>query len=309
MKVLVTGASGFVGRQVAEYLAAHGHAVMLPLRRLAAMDEGTSGPTTRVLTPPLEQMRPEDWSPILSGVDAVVHAAAIAHIGPSIAEERYRVVNAHAAGVLAEAASAAGVQRLVFLSSIRAQVGPSSHEVQTEATPPAPTEAYGRSKLEGERLVRASFPAAVILRPSLVVGPRAAGNLPTLERLARLPLPLPFGAFRASQAMVALDNLVEAIRLGVESDALSGEVFVVADEPHPSIADVISWLRAGPGRRPWLVRVPPALLRAPLALIGKASVFDRLSTGLRIDASKLRAAGWSPRRSLEDVFRRMGTGH
>ncbi|MGL5115217.1 MAG: NAD-dependent epimerase/dehydratase family protein [Beijerinckiaceae bacterium] len=306
MKILITGGSGFVGSKAGESLASRGHAVLLPLRRLSTVAEREERGITRVLAPPVEQMRIEDWLPLLDGVDAVVHSAAIAHIGPSIADERYQAVNAHAAGVLAEAAAAAGVGRFVFLSSIRAQVGPASVEVQCEATLAAPTEAYGCSKLEGERLVRRSLPSATILRPLLVVGPGAAGNLPLLERLARLPLPLPFGAFSAPQAMVCLDNLVEAIRLGVETDMLSGEIFLAAEEPHPSIADVIGWLRAGVGRKPGLLALPPALLRLPFNLIGKTNVFERLEIGMRVDASKLRAAGWVPQRSLESVFREMG---
>ena len=115
---------------------------------------------------------PVDWSPLLSGVDAVVHLAGIAHAGPGIAEERYDRVNHHATAALAAAARDAGVRRVVFVSSIRAQTGPAAGDVVSERDAPHPTDAYGRSKLAAERAVAQSGVPFTILRPVLVYGRR-----------------------------------------------------------------------------------------------------------------------------------------
>lgn len=292
MRILVTGSTGFLGRPLSDHLRKAGHQPVLP---------------TRASTGPLEGMTEADWRPILEGVDAVVHAAAIAHIGQDVPAARYDAVNRDASGVLARASAAAGVRRFVFMSSIRAQVGPGSTTVQTEATPPAPTEPYGRSKLAAERLISEAFPAATHLRPPLIVGGEPKANLALMARLAASPLPLPFGGFCAPQAVVGLDNLIDAITLALSTDALSGNTYVLADEPHPSLADMLAWMRAGKGRNAGLFALPQALLRWPAALLGKAAALDRLTAGLRIDSTKIRSAGWNPRVPIADVFRSLGS--
>src|SRR5262249_1678902 len=138
---------------------------------------------------------PVDWTPPLTDVDAVVHLAGIAHTGQNIADARYDLINHLATAELAAAAKQTGVKRLIFMSSIRAQSGPTAAGRLTEVDEPKPTDAYGRSKLAAEAAVRASGVPFTILRPVLVYGSGAAGNLRALARVAPLPVPLPFGAF------------------------------------------------------------------------------------------------------------------
>ena len=176
-RVLVTGASGFVGRALVDALVGAGRSVR------AATRERREG----IFTPGVElaatgdYRRPVDWAPLLDGVDAVVHLAGIAHIGPAISEVDYDRVLHAATADLANACGKAGVHRLVFMSSVRAQSGPAADTVLTEADEPHPTEAYGRAKLRAEAAVRASGAAWTILRPTMVYGDAAKGNL------ARLP--------------------------------------------------------------------------------------------------------------------------
>ena len=127
-------------------------------------------------------------------MSTVVHLAGIAHTGDASPEESYDRVNRWAAIDLARAAADAGI-RFVFMSSVRAQTGTDCVEVLTESTPPAPTDAYGRAKLAAERDIAALPGLHVILRPTLVYGRGVGGNMAALLRLARLPVPLPFGAF------------------------------------------------------------------------------------------------------------------
>ncbi|MGL4637625.1 MAG: NAD-dependent epimerase/dehydratase family protein [Beijerinckiaceae bacterium] len=305
MKVLVTGGSGFVGSAVAKALASRGHAVVLPVRNPARVHAALTGCET-VATFPLEEMSTEDWQPLLVGVDAVVHCAAIAHIGPSVSETMYAAINRDAAHTLAVAAKKVGVERFVFLSSIRAQVGPMSADVQNEQSPEKPTEAYGQSKLEAEKLIRQVFASAVILRPALVVGPAAKGNLATMLRVANTPFPLPFGAFTQPQAMVSLDGVVAAILLALESDALKGQTFVLADEPHPDLSSMLMWMREGLGRSATVISVPETLLALPCKLLGKGDAFRRMTGGLKVDASKLRAAGWQSPSTPQETFVALG---
>jgi nucleoside-diphosphate-sugar epimerase len=296
MRIVVTGGSGFVGGALAKRLAKEGHDVLLPLRDASAT----------VAIKPIEEMAASDWRPVLAGADAVVHCAAIAHIGPSIPYSAYAAVNRDASARLAEAAVAEDIRRFVFLSSIRAQCGAASGIVQSERTKPQPTEAYGRSKLQAEELISRALPSAVMLRPALVVGPDPKGNLAALLRVARLPLPLPLGSLTAPQAMVSQDALVEAILLALGNEAMWGGTYVVAQDPHPTLAGIIGELRRGMDRGPGLLPCPPWLLAFPLKLLGRGEMAARLTGGLRVDAAKLRAAGWKPGATLTAALRSIG---
>jgi nucleoside-diphosphate-sugar epimerase len=299
MKIVVTGGSGFVGKRLAKRLAGEGHDVVLPLRQPGSVAGG-------ILIKPLEEMSLTDWCPVLDGADAVIHCAAIAHIGPSVPYAAYAAVNRDATGRLAEAAAAAGIRRFVFLSSIRAQCGAISTAIQNEQTKPAPGEAYGRSKLQAEALVLKSLPEAVILRPALIVGANPKGNLQTLLKLARLPLPLPFQSFQSPQAMVSLDALIDAILLALRETGMAGEVYCVAQDPHPTLASTLSDMRRGMRRGPGLLPCPTRLLTFPLKLIGRGEMAERLLGGLKVDASKLKAAGWKPAVGITTTLRALG---
>mgnify|MGYP000042848195 CR=1 FL=1 len=125
----------------------------------------------------------------------------------------YRLLNTEATIKLARAAERAGVRRFVFLSSIRAQCGPTAEAVQTENLTPQPTDAYGRSKLEAEQLIEASGAGFTVLRPAVVYGPGVKGNIASLATLARTPMPLPFAGLDNRRSLLALPNLIAAISL------------------------------------------------------------------------------------------------
>jgi nucleoside-diphosphate-sugar epimerase len=288
MKVLVTGASGFVGRAVVAALAADGDEVHAAVRHAPAV----AVPRGIAVVRHGDLAGPVDWAPLLTGIDAVVHLAGIAHAGPGIAEERYDIVNHRATATLAAAACAARVARMVFVSSIRAQTGPAADRVVTEADEPRPTDPYGRSKLAAERAVQHSSLPFTILRPVLVYGPGVKGNLRTLMRLAALPVPLPFGALAARRSLLSLANLAAAIGFVLRHDACAGETYVVADPAPLTIAEIVAALRHGIGRKPGLVAVPPALLRLALAALGRGGSWEQINGALVVDARKLIAQGW-----------------
>jgi nucleoside-diphosphate-sugar epimerase len=307
MRIVVTGATGFVGRELAERLSREGHQLLLQVRAGATSPLLAFGEL--MVTPSIETISTSAWRDHLKGVDAVVHIAAIAHIGPSVPENAYNAVNRDASGRLAEAAAAEGIKHFVFFSSIRAQVGATSDVVQTELTPPEPTEAYGHSKLEAEGLIRRWLPQATILRPAVIVGPQPKGNLATLLKLAALPVPLPLGALRAPQAMVSLDGVIDAVLLALDNPAMSGETYCLAQIPHLSLTEILTALRQGLGRPRWLLPAPAPLLGLLLKVVGRAAMAKKLSAGLSVDASKLMALGWQPREDLKTVLQRMGAAY
>ena len=290
MKVLVTGASGFVGRAVVAALALDGDEVHAAVRH--APTPPFPPEVAVVLHGDLAE--PVDWAPRLAGIDAVVHLAGIAHAGPGIAEERYDRINHGATAALADAARAAGVARFVFVSSIRAQTGPAADRIVTETDAPRPTDPYGRSKLAAERAVAGSGVPFTILRPVLVYGPGVKGNLRALMRLAALPVPLPFGALTARRSLLSLANLAGAIRFVLRHEACASETYVVADPGAITIAEIVTALRRGMGKKPGLIAVPPALLRLALTALGRGANWEQINGALVADARKLVAAGWRP---------------
>jgi nucleoside-diphosphate-sugar epimerase len=288
VKILVTGASGFVGQALTRDLAAAGHQVRAASRRATAMPQTNIEP---VVLPDLNE--PVDWAPLLDGIDAVVHLAGIAHAGPGIAEDRYDRVNRAATTELAAASKRAGITRFVFMSSIRAQSGPTADHVLTEADVPIPTDPYGRSKLAAEQAVTASGLSYVNLRPVLIYGPGVKGNLAGLMRLAALPVPLPFGAFANRRSLLSLDNLTGAIRHVLATPEISGS-YIVADRAPITLAEIIAALRAGLGRQPGLLNVPPAWFRAALTALGREAIWQRLGGAFVADPAQLIATGWQP---------------
>jgi nucleoside-diphosphate-sugar epimerase len=289
MRILVTGASGFVGRALVEDLAAQGHRVRAAMRQPADI---FSRAVEVVAVSDLA--RPLEWRPLLSDINAVVHLAGIAHITSGIAEDLYDRVNRAATAALAAAAARDRIERLVFVSSIRAQAGPACDHPLTETDAPHPVDAYGRSKFAAEEAIRGASLPFTILRPALIYGPGVKGNLADLVQLARSPWPLPFGALRNRRSLLARSNLVAAIHLALVAPAMLNETYVVADLEPLTMAGIVAALREGLGRGPRLIPVPPSLLALALEATSRAHLWDRIGGNCIVDPAKLLAAGWRP---------------
>lgn len=284
-RVLLTGAGGFAGTHLVPALVEAGWTVRAVSRR--APERPADGVEHRTAG---DLARPVDWAPLLDGIDAVVHAAAIAHTS-GVDEALYDSVNTRATLDLAAAAAARGTG-FVFISSVRAQCGPVSRTVLTEDDPPAPTDAYGRSKLQAERGLARLDLSWTALRPVVVYGPGVRGNVGALQRIAALPVPLPFGGLREARSFCSVWNLASAVLLGLEG-ALSGPV-LVADPAPSSLAGLVGAMRAARGHRASLVGVPSPVLGGLARLAGQGSAWERLAGPMAVSTEKLSAAGWRP---------------
>lgn len=185
-----------------------------------------------------------EWDPILQDVDIVVHAAGLAHADQTDdAFGQFDQINWLATARLTAAAKAANIKRFVYISSVRAQIGPTAPHIIRESDFPMPTDYYGRSKLAAETAIKAANISYTILRPVVVYGPHAKGNIHTLVRIAALPFPLPFKDFIHRRSLVALDNLVAAILFVLEKEKAANETFLVAGPRSLTLAEIIAILR------------------------------------------------------------------
>ncbi|MFD2181453.1 NAD-dependent epimerase/dehydratase family protein [Rhodoplanes azumiensis] len=304
--IALTGATGFIGRHLLAALPEQGFRVRALLRRPADLPASATGAVIGDIA------RPQNMAAALADVDAVVHSAALTPGFPGqpgrpgqpgcpdpsgltgTPADDYRTMNTEATIALARAAQRAGVKRFVFLSSIRAQTGPSAPGVVTEATAPSPESDYGRSKLAAEAGLATLDIDWVALRPVLVYGPGVRGNMAGLLRLARTPWPLPLGGVTAGRSLLAVENLATAIATLLSHPEPLRRAFVVADREVLTVGAMVAALRRGLGRAPGLVPVPTPLLRAGCAVTGRTETFRRLAEPLVVDASALAALGWTP---------------
>jgi UDP-glucose 4-epimerase len=288
MRILVTGASGFVGRAVTAALADAGYQVRAAARDPAVI--ATSAAIEPVRLPNLAQ--DIDWAPLLQDIDAAIHLAGIAHAGRHIPETQYDRVNRAASESLAQTCAARGV-RLVFVSSIHAQ-GASADHVLTEQDPTAPAGAYGRAKLAAEDAVRHAGGDFTIFRPVLIYGHGVKGNMAALLRLADTPWPLPFAAFDNRRSLLAVGNFASAIVHALAQPATRGETYIVADDEPLALHEIVSTLRAALGRERRLFAVGPSYLKWALKVLRRDDLWNRIGATLVADAAKLRASGWRP---------------
>jgi nucleoside-diphosphate-sugar epimerase len=288
MLLALTGATGFIGQHLLRELPKGGHRLRVLLRRPATAPLNAASAVIGDLA------RPMNMSAALEGVDAVIHSAGLAHAMSGVPEDDYRVLNTEATIGLARAAGRAGARRFVFLSSIRAQCGPSADAVLTETMEPHPTDAYGRSKLAAERGLAELDIDWVALRAVLVYGPGVKGNMAQLMRLARSPLPLPVGSLRGRRSLIALDSLTAAIETVLTAPAPLRRAVIAADPQPLTIAQMIAAMRQGLGRRAGVFPLPSRLVELMLKAAGRDDDYQRLSGSLVADPAALMRLGWTP---------------
>ena len=299
MLLALTGATGFIGQYLLRELPKRGYRLRVLLRQPPSMPMPCASAVIGDLA------RPRNMSAALEGVDAVIHSAGFTHGMSGIPEDDYRLLNTEATIGLARAARRAGAKRFVFLSSIRAQSGPTAETILTEADEPNPTDAYGRSKLAAERGLSELDLDWVSLRAALVYGPGVKGNIAQLMRLARSPLPLPLGSFGGRRSLLALENLSAAIETVLTAPGILRRPLITADAEALTVGEMIAAMRDGLGRWRQVFPMPPVLIDFVLRSIGQGENYQRLSRSLVADPSALMGLGWAPRLTTSDGLSRL----
>jgi nucleoside-diphosphate-sugar epimerase len=304
MKVLVTGANGFVGSATVQGLAKKGHSVVAQTRLTPPVPWPANGGITPCVTD-LDQA--DGVQAALQGCDWVVHTAARVHQVHETAAnplEAYRKVNVQYTLDLASAAAAHGIQRFVFLSSIKVN-GEWTLKGQAFRAddPTAPKDPYGISKHEAELGLRAiaaqTGMQVVIVRPPLVYGPGVKANFLTLMRWLARGVPLPLGAIDNQRSLVGLGNLVDLLETCLTHPAAADQTFLASDGHDVSVTELLTALAAALQVKARLLPVPPAWLGRGLALVGRAEINKRLCSNLAVDTEKTRTLlNWTPPYSL-----------
>lgn len=311
-RVLVTGANGFIGRALVEELLRRGLPVTAGVRRAATFQAGIRIACPGDLGPAT------DWGEALAGCGAVVHLAARVHVMSDKATDplaEYRKVNVAGTMTLGRQAAAAGVKRFVFVSSIKVNgEGTPPGRPYRETDAPAPLDPYGRSKLEAEEGLLAigvsSDMEVVVIRAPLIYGPGVRANFLRMARWLARGRPLPLGAVTENRrSLLGLDNLVDFILLCLQHPKAANQVFLAADGEDLSTTELLRRTAAALGVHPRLVPVPPAILEAGAAVLGKRAVVDRLCGSLQVDIGKARRVlGWRPPVSVDEGLLRAARG-
>lgn len=299
--VLVTGAGGFVGRHLVPVLAAEGWRVRRAVRTLSRSDDevsiGSIGPVT-------------DWQAALDGVEAVVHLAArVHHPGEESAGEIYRAVNTEGTLHLARCAAAAGVRRFVHVSTVLVNGSSTDGRLPfREDDIPAPRGVYGNSKAAAEaglkQLAETVDMRIAVIRPPLIYGAGALGNLRLLVRAIQRGIPLPFGAIRNRRAFLGVENLTSFIANRLSGAERKFDIFLVADETQISTPEFVRQIARAAGSTARLIPVPVPALQLLLKMSGRPEARDSLIGSMEIDVSKVAATGWRPQLSMEEGLRR-----
>jgi nucleoside-diphosphate-sugar epimerase len=312
LRLLVTGASGFIGGAIVTRAAG-----MPSWRVRAASRSPVPFPWSVELAQGADLAGDPDWADTVRGVDVVIHAAARVHVMRETAADplaEFRRANVAGTVELARQARCAGARRFVFISSIK---------VNGEATPPGrpfaaddlpePVDPYGISKHEAEVALRGLAAETglevVIIRPVLVYGPGVKGNFRSMMRWVQRGVPLPLGAVDNRRSLVALDNLVDLALIGATHPRAANETFLVSDGHDVSTPELLRRLAGAFGRKPRLVPVPVPLLLTAATVLGCGGVARRLLGSLQVDATKTRRLlDWKPPISIEDGLRRAVAG-
>lgn len=304
--VLVTGATGLIGRQLCQEAAHAGQRVRAALRREAPLPPGAAEAVVVG-----EIGAHTDWQAALCGVDSIVHLAAVAHANLRSQDDVRACFEINERGTqrLAEAAGRWGVRRLVYLSSVKVNGEDSGRGVYTVLDPPDPQDFYGISKWRAEQHLAEIATHAdlqvTIVRSPLVYGPGVRANFLRLLRCVDLQLPLPLGAVENRRSLVSVWNLCDLLLHVLTNTAATGRTLMVSDGEDLSTPELIRRLAAAMERKARLVRVPVAVLEALGSLLRRKGDIDRLCRSLAVDITKTSSElGWRPPVPLDEGLMR-----
>jgi len=316
MRVLVTGADGFVGRALVQRLAAQqACSPVAAVRRCPSSETDSIGIaliTGAVDCVEIGNLAEAEFDPALfEGLDAVVHCAARVHVMDERGTDplaAFRAVNVTGTLSLARAAARAGVRRFVFLSSVKVH-GESTlcgHPFSADS-PLRPMDPYGVSKMEAERaligLAAETGLEVVIIRPPLIYGPGVKANFRRIMMSLDKRVPLPLGAVRNQRSLVALDNLTDLLVICLSHPNAAGQAFLVSDGEDMSTSELLCRLGVVLGKPARLIPVPVAMLRGVGALLGMGPAVGRLCGSLQVDIAKTKMLlGWSPPVSVDKAL-------
>jgi len=311
MKVAVTGANGFVGQALCQYLDRQG-ITPLPLSRQAQ----DFGQFQSQALPPLGNI--SALSKTLQGCHALVHLAARTHqasASPYADLEKFRETNVALSQTFAEAAALAGVKRFIFISSIKVY-GNGHTRASTQASPqayshnskPAPEDAYGLTKLEAEEALKASCAKngleLVIIRPPLIFSPHAKGNIAALVKAIRYKIPLPLASIHNQRDVLSLDNLCSLIALCLKHPSATNSEWLASDGAPLSTADMIRLLATAHKLNANLFPAPLKALELLAKITRKEDALQKLSGNLEVDSTLTQEClGWQPVRTMELIHR------
>ena len=309
MKVLVTGANGFVGTHLCQHLLKRGHDVVAAVRFARTAPDETREFAYGGLLDPV------DWASALDGVDSVVHLAARVHVMNDTSSnplDEFRKTNVDGAVKLANAALSAGVRRFVYMSSIKVN-GERTVESPFHALGAAnPSDPYAVSKWEAELaladLVASNAASVISVRTPLVYGPGVRGNMARLMRMACAGYPLPLGSVRNKRTMISVWNLADLLASCATREGYTSGLVLAGDVHSPSTPELYRELAAAVGTRPRMINVPVELLRALGGMTGRSREISRLCDSLEVaNSSTIEGFQWMPPLSFQDGVLKFGT--
>ncbi len=305
-KIIVTGATGFVGNALFNHLLTDTTCTPVAItrqRHTAAFPTGSTVIQAGNITPDT------NWSTALQGAEYVVHTAARVHVMRDTSSdplEAFRKVNVQGTLNLAQQAVHHQIKRFIFISSIKVNGEGTApgHAYRADDTP-APADPYGISKLEAEqqllKLATTSGMEVVIIRPPLVYGPGVKANFLKMMQWVYRGIPLPFGAIHNKRSLVALDNLVDLIKCCISHPAAANQTFLAGDGQDLSTTELLRKIGMFMEKRLRLLPIPENLLKSTAALLGKADIGHRLCGSLQVDISPTsEQLGWTPPLSTDE---------
>ena len=305
MKVLVTGASGFVGSALCAHLVAEGHAVRGAVRN--TQGKPLPGVEYQIVS---DMSIGANWREVLTDINVVVHCAARVHVMKEASVDplaAFREVNVKGTACLAEQAVDRGAKRFIYISSIKVNGEVTGgHPFKADDTP-APEDPYGISKWEAEQVLQSIADktelGVVIIRPPLVYGPGVRANFLRLMQGIMSGVPLPLGAIDNRRSIVALDNLVDLIEDCLNNPQAINQTFLVSDGDDLSTKAMFQRTAVALGRSVRLIPVPVSLLWTMARLFGKSDFAQRLCGSLQVDISKTQdRLSWSPPISVDEAL-------
>ena len=304
--ILITGATGFVGRRLVQQLQLRGASLICATRITSAPQKPLENVKNIVVG---ECDANADWQFALKDIDYVIHCAARVHVMNEVAQNplaEFRRINVEGTLHLARQAAAAGVKRFIFLSSVKVngeatQLG----HPYTENDMPNPQDDYGISKLEAElglqAIAQQTGMEVVIIRPPLIYGAGVKANFLAMINLVKKRLPLPLGAIHNKRSFVYIDNIVSLMMLCLTHPSAANQIFLASDDHDLSTTDLLRECARAANVSLILLPIPVSWLRFAALCLGKQAIIQRLCGSLQVDVSKAKKMlNWQPDKTVQE---------